>query len=301
MNTVGAIAGSVFSRRYRQLIEPAMNPPLPRLEIIPTEWLLPHEFYDSQRTWPLVTRIRATGVFRSPPVVSPLPDGSQRCVVLDGANRTAALRAMGLPHALVQIVPPTDPDLRLRTWNHILMDFSLEALLKDLCRLPGLDLASSRDQYISLPGNRAVGLALIQDLDGEVYALSTPASDLEGRALALNIVVDTYKRLARLDRTSLGEIGPLRGLYPGLAGLVIFPKFNIADLLYLAGKGALLPPGITRTTIAPRCLDIKLPLAILAGKESLEEKNAILQALLAQRILSGRVEYCEGGAFIFDE
>src|SRR5512141_2432247 len=92
---------------------------LPTLAFLPVESLVIHEWHDDQRTPPLIARLRASGVFRNPPVVAPLSDGTGRYMVLDGANRTTALRSMGFPHALVQIIEPDDPGLSLENWNHL--------------------------------------------------------------------------------------------------------------------------------------------------------------------------------------
>ena len=83
-------------------------PEFPQLAFLPVHNLLIHERHDNQRTRPLVLRIRASGVWRNPPIVTPLQDGSPRYMVLDGANRITALRQMDFPHALVQIVEPDD-------------------------------------------------------------------------------------------------------------------------------------------------------------------------------------------------
>jgi hypothetical protein len=51
-----------------------MIPSLPHLSFVPVESLLVHERHDDERTLPLIKRIRSSGVFRNPPVVTPLND-----------------------------------------------------------------------------------------------------------------------------------------------------------------------------------------------------------------------------------
>ena len=275
---------------------------LPRLEILDLEALRVHEWYDGQRTPPLVERMKHSGLFRHPPVVSPLQDGSGRFIVLDGANRTAALRALGSACVLAQVVLPGDPGLRLRTWNHLLLDMPLRLLLQLLRAIPGLDVAGSDEPTIELPANRReVGVALLQAPDGSVYGLSAPAEDLAGRIRALNLVVNTYKETALLERTTFSDVAPLRDLYPALSALVIFPKFDLRDLGAAVSADSLLPPGITRTTIAPRALHLNYPLAELLSPGSLEIKNARLQAFLQERLEQKRVVYCEESTYFFDE
>ncbi len=277
------------------------TPELPHLEIIPLDSLLVHEWHDDQRTPPLMARIAASGIFRHPPIVTPTLDDTQRYVVLDGANRIAALQRIGLPHILVQIVQPNDPGLRLRTWNHILLGLQPRHLIDQLRSLPNLDLVSSEDKDITLPKRHEIGVALIQTIDEKVVALSTPAIDLTERIAALNTVVNCYKHTARLDRTTLNEVRQLTPLYPNLCGLVIFPKFNIQDLLQLASQGCLLPTGITRTTISPRALSINLPLDMLINPKPLHEKNTDLHNLIQNRLAQGRVVFYAEPTWMFDE
>ena len=140
----------------------------PHLAIVPLVDLLVHEWYDERRAMPLLERIRSSGIFRNPPIVTPVSDHSGRFVVLDGANRTAALRKMGCPHILVQIVESNDSGLRLRTWNHVLLDLESARLFAELRELPGLNLVSSAETHVLLPDHREIGIALIQTAEKKV-------------------------------------------------------------------------------------------------------------------------------------
>jgi hypothetical protein len=273
----------------------------PQLAIVSLSDVLVHEWYDERRTLPLLERIRSSGVFRNPPIVTPIPDGSSRYVVLDGANRTAALRKMECPHILVQIAKSDDPGLRLRTWNHVLLNLEPDRLLADLRGIPGLDLVSSSETHIPLPARRGAGIALIQTPDEKVYAISALAGDLAARITILNSVVAVYQKSAVVDRTTFGEVCRLLSIYSNLCALVIFPKFNIKDLIVLASNGSLLPAGITRTTISPRALYVNLPLDELTGNRPLEEKNARLDNLIRRRMALGRIVYNAEATFMFDE
>ena len=273
----------------------------PRLAIVPLEDVLVHEWYDERRALPLLERIRSSGVFRNPPIVTPVPDKSGSFVVLDGANRTAALRKMGCPHILVQIVESDDPGLRLRTWNHVLLNLEPARLLAELRELPGLDLVSSTEAHVLLPYQREIGIALIQTAEKKVYAVGAPANVLVERIAVLNAVVGAYQERAIVDRTSFSDIDELVSIYPKMCALVIFPKFNIEDLVVLASDGCLLPAGITRTTISPRALYVNLPLDELTGEHSLVEKNARLENLVCTRMALGQIAYTAEAAFMFDE
>jgi hypothetical protein len=273
----------------------------PHLAILALDDLLVHEWYDEERTAPLADRILQTGVFRHPPVVIPLGDGSGQYVVLDGANRVAALRSLHCPHLVAQVVHHGDPGLRLRTWNHVLLDAASYDILEALRRIPELDIASSDATVIELPSRREVGVALLQTLDGRVYGLSAPAADLPGRIFALNAIVDSYKSWIRMDRTPYSNLAQLDTYYLNLSALVIFPKFDLKEILSMAAVGCLLPAGITRITVSPRALYINYPLSELASAGSSREKEHILQALIRQRFSQGKIRYIEEEIFLFDE
>src|SRR5690606_18867749 len=75
--------------------------PLPDLRIVSASTLHPHEEHDSQRLLPLVERFRAEDYIINPPIVAPM--GASQFVILDGANRCHAFRALEYPHMLVQV------------------------------------------------------------------------------------------------------------------------------------------------------------------------------------------------------
>jgi hypothetical protein len=274
---------------------------LPTLAFVSIESLLIHERHDDQRLHPLILRIRNSGVFRNPPIVSPLPDRSGRYMVLDGANRTTALKEMGFPHALVQIVQPEDPGLGLQNWNHVVWELNTERFVAGIHALDGIHMVSSNDETDEPKIEGDCGLALICIHNGEIYRICSYSESLEERVSLLNAVVNSYRDHARLDRTSSRDVRLLTKIYPQLSALVIFPNFKIADVMRLASKGYLLPSGITRFTISPRALHVNYPLDELAADKPLEEKNAQLHKWLLERIERKGVRYYAEPTFLFDE
>ena len=59
---------------------------IPHLEVLLLDDLLEHERHDDQRAGPLIARIQKSGILRNPPIVTPLQDGSQRHMILDGVR-----------------------------------------------------------------------------------------------------------------------------------------------------------------------------------------------------------------------
>jgi len=96
------------------------EPRFPHLRIVPTARLLLHEECDPERVERLGRLLGADGMLRNPPIAAPLEDGTY--VVLDGANRVTALRHLGVPDQVVQVVDYDDPGVQLDTWAHLLRD-----------------------------------------------------------------------------------------------------------------------------------------------------------------------------------
>ena len=276
-------------------------PEFPNLTFLPVDCLLIHERHDDQRTLPLIQRIRSSGVFRNPPIVAPLDDGSNRYMVLDGANRVTALRQMGYPHALVQVVQPDSPGLTLHTWNHVVWEMNAERFIRGVRALPGARLVVIDDPDASPDLEGDCGLAFVESAGGGKYAVCAKSDDLETHINLLNDLVDSYKDRARYDRTSLHDAGHLSEIYPSFCGLVIFPNFRIQDLLRLAGQAYLLPAGITRFLISPRALHVNYPLHELAADKPIQDKNQTLDEWIKERLAHKGVRYYAEATYLFDE
>jgi hypothetical protein len=272
---------------------------IPHLEILPVTSLLEHEWHDDQRTDPLMVRIEKSGVWRNPPIVAPLLDGSQRYMVLDGANRIASLKKLNYPHALVQVVHPDDQGLKLYNWNHVIWGLGSSEFVADLEQLKDVYLVSGEDERPNLL--KECGIAVIQVAHGELFSVCTLVEGLENRVEILNAIVDLYKHRASLDRTNEWSVVRLKAVYPDLCGLVIFPKFEVKDILVLTGQGSMLPTGITRFMVSPRVLHLNYPLEAMKADLPLEEKNAELQDFIHQRLAERSVRYYAEATYLFDE
>ncbi|HSF80572.1 MAG TPA: ParB N-terminal domain-containing protein [Anaerolineales bacterium] len=274
---------------------------LPLLAILPLEKMLLHERHDQQRSPHLLESVRASGILRNPPIVSPLHDRTGRYMVLDGAHRTLVMQQLGLAHILAQVVEPDDPGLALNPWNHVLWELEPEVFHQSIASIPYLNLEPLQNSYLGWDSPNKQILALIKLPDGKVYAVHPPTSDLVTRVNFLNTLVERYKDRSRMDRTNLQDMQSLRKLYPQVTGLVIFPPFRIEEVMYLAGAGYLLPTGTTRFTISPRALHVNYPLSELTADTSLEDKNARLQKWLQERLADKGVRYYAEATFLFDE
>jgi len=275
-----------------------MNPNLPDLQILPLEKLILHEDHDMQRTLPLVGKLRAQGILRNPPIAMPLPDGTGRYMVLDGANRVTSLREMGFPHIVTQVVQPGDRNVSLQTWNHVVWGMSLRRFMKEI-RAVDTILIKQIDPQKSVHPPQTVP-ALIRTVNGKTYLAITPPGPFD-QAYALHGLVNCYKKQASLDRTSQTLVEGFKSVYPDLTALIIFPRFKIDTVLMLAGRNCVLPTGITRFTVSPRALHVNYPLHELSSGKPLEYKEAYLQHWIEERVKNKSVRYYAEQTFLFDE
>lgn len=274
-------------------------PTLPKLRILPIEKIILHEDHDNQRTLPLVEKLRAQGIIRNPPIVMPLNDGSERYMVLDGANRVTALQELEFPHIVAQVVEPHDRYVNLQTWNHVTWGMKTKSLLAALKKIKGLDLVKINPRKsLEAPKYKPVQIRLP---DGALYWLREAPSALDAHIHTLNQIVDTYKKKASLDRTSQTLIEPFTKIYPNLTALIIFPGFKIKTVLKLASQNITLPTGITRFTVSPRALHLNYPLHELSSGKTLDYKQHYLDSWIEERVKKKGARYYAESTFLFDE
>jgi hypothetical protein len=269
---------------------------LPDLRIVGLAALVLHEDADERRVSALARQLVADAVVRNPPIVAPMADG--RFVVLDGANRTAALRQLGVPDAVVQVVPYAE--VTLGTWYHLVVGAPAPGLRAALDGVDGLSLAPT-----DLPTARATlaagrSLAYLVAPDGTVHDL-VGGDGLVERAARLREAVATYKGRAHIHRVQSDDIAALRELYSEIAGLVVFPRYRPDDILALAGADAKLPSGITRHLVPRRALRLNLDLDLLWADTNRTEKDRWLAEWVRGRLQAGHVRFYQEPTVLFDE
>ena len=276
-----------------------MIPNLPTLRILPLDQLILHEDHDMQRTLPLVSKLRAQGILRNPPIVMPLPDGSGRYMVLDGANRVTSLREMEFPHIVTQVVDSDYPHVNLQTWNHVIWGIEANELVTSLRAIKNIELIKI-DTQKSLDAPKYTPMQ-IRLPNGSFYILDEAPSDLPTHIDTLHQIVNAYKTRASLDRTSQTLIDSFKKVYSDLTALIIYPRFKIKTVLKLAGQSIMLPTGITRFTVSPRALHLNYPLHELSSGKPIEYKEAYLQQWVEERVKNKRVRHYVEATFLFDE
>jgi hypothetical protein len=276
-----------------------MIPNLPNLRILPIEALILHEDHDIQRTLPLIEKLRAQGIIRNPPIVMPLNDGTDRFMVLDGANRVTSLRELEFPHIVAQVVEANNPNVNLQTWNHVVWGMSAKSLSASLRKVKGIELIKV-DTHKSLDAPKYVPMQ-VRLPNNSFFIMKEIPSDLATHIQTMHRVVNTYKTRASLDRTSQTLIDTFKKVYVDLTALVIFPHFKIKTVLKLAGQGILLPTGITRFTVSPRALHLNYPLHELSSGKPIEYKQEYLKLWIEERVKKKGIRLYSEATFLFDE
>jgi L-serine kinase (ATP) / ParB family transcriptional regulator, heme-responsive regulator len=285
---------------------------LPDLRLLPVASLIPHEYADQKRVDRLVNRISADGFLKNPPIVAPIPD-SEQFVVLDGANRTAALERIGAPHVVAQVVDYKSDQVELLTWHHLITGREPSNFLQEIAKVPGLVLYPvSLDLARQALSARAILAYIVLPIpsSGNNYSVftvdGTPGTDHHGTRTStalLNAMVDTYKGdpQVTIHRVSTDELDDLMNYYDGVSGLIVFPPYTPDDIIALAVSGSKVPTGITRHIISHRALRVNIPLTLLESPEPLDKKNAWWHEQVKRKLASNEIRLYQESTYLFDE
>jgi hypothetical protein len=270
----------------------------PDLRIVPVADLLLHERVDLERVTRLIDRLSADGILKNPPVVASL-EGSERFLLLDGANRVSAIQNLDIPHLIVQVEPFENPSLEVRHWNHVVRDIEAHRLLEQASGLPGITAKKGS------PGDdasRSPSL-LASIITGEEEALHLFSSGpLEERVQNLHAMVDVYYRGdARMDRVNHADVAVLMKQHPHFGALVSYLDIPKPDVRAVAEGGFLLPSGVTRILVPRRVLGFNLRLPLLKSSLPLEEKRRWLQDEIHHKVAEHKVRYYQEPTFVFDD
>jgi len=231
----------------------------------------------------------------NPPVVV---QADEKFVVLDGASRITALKTLGYPHAIVQLVIDLE-EIELRTWNHVICGAEPGQLVKILDDLPEVSMVESDPDKILDDMLELGGLCYVHTIDGKVFIIQ-PAACIN-RWEALNKLTNSYFENYQVLRTIKEEIENLQQEHPDLAALVVFPEYTVEQVLQIAKAGRVLPAGITRFIIPGRVLRLNAELSFLKSDKSLEEKNKWLYELVTEKQAGSRIRYYKEPVYLLDE
>ena len=272
---------------------------LPDLRMLATSSMVTHEESDPRRVDKLCQRLRKEGRLKNPPIVAAIP-GTDRYVVLDGANRTNALAKMGVPHIVAQLVSYGDPGVELDTWYHVVAGMDLDEFEAALTRITELKLLESslEEAREALSTNQAAAYIVCES---GVRQVCNSGRQIGRDVELLNRVVDAYRGRANIYRAS-NDIWEIQApYYPDITALVIFPRLTPLDIIMAAREGKKIPSGITRHIIPARAVNINVSLGVLEADWTLERKREWLHEWLMERMASNAIRYYSESTFTFDE
>jgi len=285
---------------------------MPDLRLLPVENLVFHEHADEKRVERMEARLTVDGYLKNPPIVASIP-GTERFVVLDGANRTSALIRLGCKHILAQVVDYKSNRVQLLTWHHLITGRKPVNFLQEISRVDGLVLRPLQLKlaraalagrvilaYIAVPVSEEHGKSAVFTVDG---VEGTEHNDAEKSTALLNALVDTYKGdpQVAIYRTNSDDLDELYDYYSDISGIVVFPPYTPDDILRLAQAGNKVPTGITRHIISHRALRVNVPVSLLAGEQSLAEKTAWWQEQMRIKLASNEVRLYQESTYLSDE
>ncbi|HEX6384428.1 MAG TPA: hypothetical protein VF177_07140, partial [Anaerolineae bacterium] len=221
-----------------------------------------------------------------------------RYMVLDGATRTAALKKLGYPNAVVQVSSPND-GLGLHTWYHVIQGIEVNKLLRLLDDLPDISLVDSEIEKAEEDLFEYGGLCYVHTIDDRVF-LVQPAQGVN-RLHALNKLTESYIATADVARTLNKNMITLQHEYPEMAALVVFPEYTVNQVMQVTLSGRYFPAGITRFLISGRVLRLNADLEFLKSDKSLREKNRWLHELLVEKLNKGGIRYYAEPVYLLDE
>lgn len=279
---------------------------LPDLRILPLASLVPHERTDPRRVNPLIERLKREAVLRNPPIVAPFDGNGRpaaasdpRFVVLDGANRITAMRALELPHALVQVVDYAR--VQLFVWHHAITQCSMEELLDQIRSLPGLRITRSDLTHARAALARREALAFISCDQTHKADVLCGGGDVHERTDLLNKLVDTYESCSKVQRTTSDNLAEVRRSFPDASAVVVFPRYEPAEIIDLACTGVRLPAGITRHVLPLRALRLNYPMEVLRSDMPLAQKEGHLSEWIHERMVNRQVRTYVEPTVLFDE
>jgi hypothetical protein len=272
---------------------------LPDLRILPLDALVPHERTDPRRVTPLLKRLQNEAVLRNPPIVAPFNDGEGRFVVLDGANRTTAFRQLGVPHIVAQVVPYDH--VQLHVWHHVITQCSLSNLLDAIRGIVGLEVRESDLMSARAALARREAIAFVSCEQTHKTDVISGGSDVVGRTELLIRLVDVYEGCARVQRTTSDTLADARKSFPDASAVVVFPRYEPAEIIDLARTGVMLPAGITRHVLPLRALRLNFPMELLCCDLTLAQKQGQLSEWIHERVKNRQVRAYSEPTVMFDE
>lgn len=263
------------------------------IKIISTNNLVLHESFDHVRVDMIKKKILRNKVFTNPILCVKQSPNSGNYVVLDGANRTTALRQLGLNFALVQEFKYED--LQLDSWCHVLLGKTVSFWVKKFLPISKFE----EDKNIARCNIKSKS-AKVYLLSGNKIFSTKLTGNLEERLKKINQMSEVYLKEGCFKRINYRHFIKNNKVKSG-EHVIIYPYFSKTDILSITMKGLFIPSGISRHIVKNRALHVNLPISILKHVGSLNDKNNFLNKFLNKIISIRQYHAYDGSVCLFDE
>ncbi len=271
-----------------------MSNPL-SLEVVSINDIFPHEHIDLRRVNILLKKLSDAAVFTNPLIVM---KHEEKYIVLDGATRCTAFKKLNFKHIIVQIISEND-DIVLDRWFHAIRKIDKSKLIKLLEDIPEIYITENKSDKIIKNIKRHGWLCYLHTADDKIYYIKS-APDINPLE-ALNKLTNKYIEASHVSRTTTRNVENVLDKYPDAAGVMVFPKYEITDVIETTKHGKIFPAGITRFLIPGRVMRINTDLNYLKSDVSIEEKNDWLNNTITERYANDTVRYYREPVYLLDE
>lgn len=269
------------------------------LRFLPLKDLVLHEETDPERIAKLVHRLANDQLLKNPLIVTVIP-GTDKYLVLDGANRMTALVMLNCRDSVVQVADSGGRDLRLKVWAHLLSAERGQDILDLFCQLPDLRTTSVGLCTARASLARHAALAYVVIEEGKAVLIEG-GENLHEQAVLLAGIVRSYRGRVPFSRVREATLGGFVNQHGGALRLVVFRSFRPREIMELALNGTVLPAGITRYVLSRRVLQLNVPLETLRSADSLEDKNHWLGSEIREQVANGQTRGYEEPTVLFNE
>jgi hypothetical protein len=257
-----------------------------------------HETTETKRMRRIFDRIAASKYLMNPVIVG-LHKGEY--ILIDGANRLSSLEEIGCKLAIAQIIDYSNPKIKLRTWNHLIYNTSLEVFLDyfDSAKIKYKEVKISRAETALKSGINHIAISDIST--GKTY-LATLPKQFDKIVKTVNSITKLYFNVFPFDRSEeeikLSDV--IR--YTRKNGVILqFPRFKKQDVITASKSKNKIPAGITRHLLINRVLHVRYEINKLRSDKDIPEKTAELQKYLISKIDNNKVRQYRESVIVFDE
>ncbi|MCI0472288.1 MAG: hypothetical protein L0Y76_01750 [Ignavibacteria bacterium] len=268
------------------------------LDILKIKDIRLHETTETNRLRNLFERIVSSKHLMNPVIVG--KDGKD-LVLIDGANRLSTLEEIGCKLILAQIIDYYKPKIRLKNWNHLVYDITLNDLIK-IAEKAGLmfEITGRSDaKKLYSSNNNSVIASEIKNGRSLVIRLSP---DLTDRIKELHYFTKYYFGIYNFDRSEQEiPFSDLKNFSRKNGILIEFPKFSKKQIVKISKSKNKLPAGISRHILDNRVLHVKYDINKLKNDKNVDGKKRDLDRYLLGKIDNNKVRQYRESVIVFDE